>query len=460
MEPVSGGYRLDRSRVTDQAERADRRRNATYYTPADVASAMVAELYETAGSTASVLDPCCGTGIYLREWIRVIRRNSGRDPELGSLHAVDLDPRSLDVAATVIAHELQLPREAWREVRARFRLGNSLQMASAGNLGRYSAVIGNPPYGRGPDGRDRAAQFVHLLAETLQDGGSGALIVPASIATASTGEMVDARSALIRLGAVTFLNYDRSPDSIFGDDIKQRVSIVLVRRSVDSLVRTSSMLRWRRGARGAALSPRRTVELSGWQGRQPIPTVGSDLEANVIRTLANRVRRKRVSGQHRVAVASTAYNWISAEPMTPEVPGGRHVIESPDHQNAMAFYAAVVSDVSFWIWRSIGDSFHVSRSFLETVASLVERLSPAQVAHLAAAGESLWQSATETTRVAVNRGVRTTANVPSATSAPAMSAANVILMEALGLSHPEQSAFVDTVLKVSRHAMGDPERST
>lgn len=465
MEPVVGGYRLDGSRVTTQDERARRRLHAAYFTPPDVARAMVEIARSEGRGWQSVLDPCCGTGVFLREWVRAHADEIDSQTLLDSLRGIDLDPRSLDVCSAVLAYELGLAGEGWRSVRGHLVRGDSIELLLSGELGRHSVVIGNPPYGRGPEGGDRAAIFLRIMIEALEPGGVGVFVVPASVVTASIGDMASIRKTIVESGTTTFLNYDRSPDSLFGDDIKQRATIVVHRNIAERKLRTSALLRWRRSERAVALRQRNTVSLDGWPF-DIVPAIESPLEASLIReilgmraTTTKRGRVPRRSG-HDVSVAGTAYNWIPAELGTRALQsGGRRVVRHETARDAAAFYAALTSNVAYWLWRTTGDGFHVSARFVGRVETIVSHVRGAEAGLLADLGAELWALAGARPVEAVNKGVRTVAYVPPADSVQ-MSDVDAILLEALGLSKQEQGAFVGTVLKAARQSHTGSERST
>lgn len=463
MEPVVGGYRLEGSRVTSQSERASRRRDATYFTPPDVAAAMVRQVLQRAEDTGSVLDPCCGTGIFLREWVRARIDDVDSTTLLSSLRGIDLNARSLDVCAAVLAFELDTAAGGWRLARDRLQQGDSIEMLASGSLPQQSIVIGNPPYGRGTDGHDRAAGFLTLMRESLGLRGTGVMVVPSSVLSASTGEMAAARRSLLDSGSTTFLNYDRSPDSIFGDDIKQRATILIHRRAADRSLTTSSMLRWRRPERAAVLSERTTVNLVGWSFDR-VPAIGSQLEATVIRKVlslssSSASSRERGPGTEAVWIAGTAYNWISAGLGAPPEGSSRRVVQLGDALAAEAFFAAISSRVAYWIWRAIGDGFHVSGAFVERVESLARHVVASRQPQLSDLGGELWTVAQAHPVVSLNRGVQTVSYVlPSGSKQ--MSDVDAILLEALGLSRRDQRVFIDTVLTAARQTHTGSERST
>jgi hypothetical protein len=340
-----------------------------------------------------------------------------------------------------------------------------MELLQSGALGQHSVVIGNPPYGRGPVGGDRAAAFLRILVKALEPGGVGLFVVPASLVTASTGEMAGIRNRIVESGTTTFLNYDRSPDSLFGDDIKQRATIVVHRNTSERHLTTSAMLRWRRSQRSVALRQRKTVRLDPWP-IDVVPRIESAGEASLARKIlgmpAISIRRDTATGrpEHGVRVGRTAYNWIPAELGTAvHSPGGRGVVSLETARDAAAFYAAVTSNVAYWLWRATGDGFHVSTRFVGQVQTIVSCVGADEVNRLADLGEQLWGVALSRPVEAINKGVRTVAYVPPADSVQ-MSEVDAILLEALGLSKQDLGAFIGNVLKAARQSHNGSEGQT
>lgn len=154
---------------------AGRRKAGLFYTPPEVAAAVVQLLLRHGGvRQGTVLDPCAGAGAFL-----VAAARAG----LRELRGIDLDPRALRVA-----------RSALRLCGAKARLskGDALRLAPREPV---DLVLGNPPYGHIEDAAervrvlrqfpalgggeiDRYAAFLLRALQLVRPGGAVGLLIP------------------------------------------------------------------------------------------------------------------------------------------------------------------------------------------------------------------------------------------------------------------------------------------
>lgn len=146
LDPHGPGSRLSiRRDPSTRATRARKRAEGVFYTPADVAEYMVAACLDTADrrEPASILDPACGTGVFLRAALKELRRRypDRRTAALASecLFGTDIDPWPLDAAAFVLLadswkdwrDECLSPAAVWRQLRLNFACIDTLQIDPA-----------------------------------------------------------------------------------------------------------------------------------------------------------------------------------------------------------------------------------------------------------------------------------------------------------------------------------------
>ena len=108
LDPHELGSRLSVRQMPDTlTHRATKKGQGVFYTPSDVAHYMVHQVEPSIG--ANVLDPCCGTGIFLRTYLRELTKTSqGVDIRLAAssnLYGIDIDPWAVSAAAFVILGE-------------------------------------------------------------------------------------------------------------------------------------------------------------------------------------------------------------------------------------------------------------------------------------------------------------------------------------------------------------------
>ena len=208
----------------------DRRRRGAFFTPPDVAAALVAEVVDS----GTVLDPACGSGVFLLAAARRLLGNGVADR--GSivrrhLFGSDVDPASVEATRRVLG--------AWAGVESDEVSGvvmaDPLHDATDPWPGRpthgFDAVVGNPPFlgqlrsstaGTGADRAvlrerfgdlvgaytDVAWLFLALGLEVLAPGGRMLLIQPQSLLAARDAGPV--RDRLLTAGRLTGLWLDRS----------------------------------------------------------------------------------------------------------------------------------------------------------------------------------------------------------------------------------------------------------
>lgn len=151
----------------------DRRRTSAYYTPPEVVDFVLNEVlpFETETRDIKILDPACGSGIFLVEAYRrlvTLQRHTSshanptfeelRDLLTGSIYGVDLSVEAVQVAAFscyLALLDFLEPKSIWEEVRFPTLVGSNLfvndffDTEAPFNERRYDIVVGNPPWQSG-----------------------------------------------------------------------------------------------------------------------------------------------------------------------------------------------------------------------------------------------------------------------------------------------------------------------
>jgi hypothetical protein len=346
--------------------RSRRKSSGVYYTPGDVARFMVGSALDRWGITdlPRTLDPACGTGVFLREVFRqLIRAGYGPLRVLGSLFGVDISATAIDSCAFVLTHDVlatgcdRSPAEVWGTIRSQLTVGDSLttpQVRTSLPFGddlrrtvlpheKFDIVIANPPYAQlgtsfpqaagrfdtlttaASPGTNRFIPFMELMWKVTADDGIACMVVPLSLASNSQAPFVQLRRCMERVaGQWSFLFFDRTPDALFGDDVKQRTAIALLDKARAKGVRTSPVHRWTSRNRPSIFSWDRVIPVI-----QPIdgfiPKLGCEWEAEAYRVLQAATSRfgdewvtvtrttigDAPADPSAVLVAGTAYNWLS-----------------------------------------------------------------------------------------------------------------------------------------------------
>jgi hypothetical protein len=484
-------------------ERATRKRLGTFYTPGDVVRVLADEVITP--ETRHVLDPACGAGAFLRAAFTRLTSSIPPERAVERLHGVDIDAAAVDACALVLVHDWlmrqplraeELPADRFERVRSRLVCADALdlfaepfqsrpldgdaQTARASFPRYFDAILTNPPFARSgassgpaasgyqalrvardPAGVNMMWPFWELASRIVTRGGRIGIVLALSAAYSNGAIARATRRAVFGRGSWEMRFFDRSPDALFGDDVKQRVALALRRPGSPALLRTTGMRRWSVDRRAAALfsvGAGEGVDLPAEDG--PVMKIGSATEREALErlrslasTLGDATSDVRLAsatgldlGERAIAVAPTAYNWIGAFRDTAVARDARRHVAGKLAQLtfrsrviADAAYGVIVSHVFLWWWRVTGDLFHVPLTVLTQAPFPIHKCSQAQLDALAAVGRRHWLSARDTPVAAVNKGVATVAYRAAADS-DAQALVDRAVGEALGLA-PEFVQF-------------------
>src|SRR6266496_681727 len=149
----------------------------------------------------------------------------------------------------------------------------------------FDLVIANPPFAQlshhsgSTVRRSTYAPFVRMMWLLSRKSGSvGAIVVPLSIAYSSLPVIREVRGEVAAIGGTwEFAFFDRTPDSLFGDDVKTRAATAYLTRDSETktLVGTTSLLRWNSRDRQRLFESIRFVWLPHYGGDSVLPKLGS-----------------------------------------------------------------------------------------------------------------------------------------------------------------------------------------
>jgi len=476
-------------------ERTLRKGLGTFYTPGDVARALVAAV--VGPDCRSVLDPAVGAGVFLRAAFSALAEHMPPTEAVRCLHGVDVDRAAVDACALVLTHdwlareplaEGEAPALRFAEVQSRIVCGDALRLlgprpsledsalppgaappttAPAGFAApdgsppdgwptEVGAVLVNPPFARAgasgaaltagyrsleaaksPHGVNLAWPFWELAARMAGGDGRVGIVLPLSIAYRDDAVARAARGAVLARGHWELRFFDRAPDALFGDDVKQRVALAIRRPGDPGTLLTSRLRRWSSEGRAAALGDgAETVATTAGAG--VVAKIGSPVEVAAIdrlrglgATLGDGLPAARLSAPDdldaaaasSVVVAPTAYNWIGAFRDPAVARDGRRLaagklveLQAESQVMADALYGLLASRLFLWWWRATGDLFHVTLGTVTGAPFPLHSCDRDAVERLAAAGRSCWSEALSMPVTSTNRGVETVAYAPAANS--------------------------------------------
>ncbi|RUT39398.1 hypothetical protein EJP82_26220 [Paenibacillus anaericanus] len=292
----------------------------------------------------------------------------------------------------------------------------------------FSCVIGNPPY---TDhyikensnqttyisfGGNIYTLFVENMKYLSGKNSISGMIIPLSISY-HTGQIYkNIREMFINDSAEwVFTHFDRSPDSLFGDDIKTRNTIVF-RQTIDIVNKkmyTSSLLRWNSRDRDKLFNNINIINIGDFNIANFIPKISSELELKILKTLLKQgnslydmvklVPKKSITAlgnsNNNVYFYSTAYNWLPTFLKLPEsydkdgkriVPDSLWAVNCSSMRESRFVFACLASTISYWLWAVQGDGFHFSSQLLKKLPFNKSLFSETSYNRLISLADDLW----------------------------------------------------------------------
>jgi len=142
------------------ASTADRKQNGVYYTPTKVVSYMVNKVEPNISLASTIIDPCCGTGNFLIEFIK-----RGHDVE--NIYGRDIEETSIFIARMNTIIFSKVNDSKYDVVLKNIKVDNSLFLIE--NQNSFDVCIGNPPWGSELD--DESVIYSNNYYETYADKG-------------------------------------------------------------------------------------------------------------------------------------------------------------------------------------------------------------------------------------------------------------------------------------------------
>lgn len=442
-----------------RSARDARKRNGSFYTPADVVTFMVDAIASPQGaarySDEHWLDPACGSGVFLAEALR--RRGSdGPDAQrafaMHRLHGSDISPQACDFAAftilSLVTEGGTSQLETWRAIRANFVALDATKHGSDANGLSLRAVLGlgeeplrlicNPPYvsggsstslGDGFPTRSLYLPFVEMAWRVADgDADASSMVVPLALGANRSADHRRCRTAMAQAGGTwTLLFFDRQPHALFGEEAKTRATIAIRRPGPKPAeIRTSGLLKWTSRQRAVIFSEARATSMGQANIGRLVPKLGSEQEAALYQAfdafrLRSGMRPEPSSAAAQdivgtkltadVFVAGTAYNFLNVFRNYPDnlswrgtlSASGIHRLACDNIEAADAVNAILVSRLAFWFWHVECDGFHVPAWFLDELPLLNIPLDATATARLAELGREAWAGLQRDIHCSTNR---------------------------------------------------------
>ena len=291
----------------------------------------------------------------------------------------------------------------------------------------FSVLVGNPPYLS-----TTYLQFVRMMWNfTNKRYARAGMVLPLSLAYHSGKDFCSLRRTILAKGSWHFSFFDRTPDSLFGDDIKTRNCIAIADFSGNrKSIATTNLRRWNSQNRECLFSNIMFTELNGLSIERLIPKIGSEQELMIYKLLMDRKKRlgslvktfssyDKNHNDSRIFFRSTAYNWIPVFRHLPIIPNIGWSVSSTFNYldfstplEADFGFAVASSHISYWLWRVQGDGFHLTRNFLTRLPFHPIAFSELSIKKLCHLSHELWEKLQVNPIKKFNAGVLTMSYSP------------------------------------------------
>jgi len=454
-----------------------KRENGIFFTPDDVGEFLAKHVVSR--QNCAVIDPACGTGALLRAVLRILRLEGGAPKaSLESVAGFDISAVALQACAFLVADEisnaLHDPRPMATIIAKRLYLGDARQICTPETLSELFdetnrdilSFISNPPYGAQlpqslfdhqnsvqQHNPDKYLDFMDLILRNVGRNGRAGVVVPLSISYHQGSNYSSVRARLLQSPFIKiFLHFDRTPDSLFGDSVKVRNTIILLKECHDNPQAFSSSLnRWHSGSRSKMWDNLQITEFEPACTKNGVPKIAHPEERGVLNAVATAKIRlgslvlKSTSQSGRcVWISSTAYNWISASPAS-ETLAGSNRFECVGSLDQYAVYAILQSRFAFWWWRVWGDGFHVNQRTLQLMPIAKDQKLLNELGQLSDLGKELWRCSKDNQQYNTNSSKLSVAFCPYGRM-DLIDRIDLVVLDALGLDR----AFSRTLKQILR----------
>lgn len=380
-----------------------------YYTPTDVVDFMIdtcCDKYLDISSKEPItyLDCSCGTAVFLlnilRKWLKKQEQEISKSQVIlfvkQAIWGIDISEVAIDNCKITFMIEYltsfswgkKTSDEFWEVLTKNFVCGDAtnMEVVLKNNCHfpkKFSCIIGNPPYVTLEKKGNLFIDFVDNMMKYSADYSCSSLVLPLSVCYSQVSSFVNLRSRILGDDASWyFYNFDRSPDSLFGDQVKTRNTIIFRVKGRNKGQKWSTNLqRWASENRNGLFKRIEGIDITNCFSKECIPKISSDIERYALckirageKKLSNMMYSCAKMDKDILTINGTAYNWICAYD---------HIPPSYDEEgnmyipNSMLFYgckekadlyfiiAMLSNRIAYWYWTVIGDGFHLNNSYLK-----------------------------------------------------------------------------------------------
>lgn len=429
-----------------RGENKKKKSQGIYYTPTDVVGFIVSRCISQVlpkKPHPNILDCSCGSGVFLLQSLIYLENTCNTQHDFdtflgllkGCIWGIDISPSAVDCCKIVFlqyflenyGHYDTQTREVWNTIDRSFFVGDATKLQDVLSLydelpSRFDCIVGNPPYVSLGRESNLYIPFVENMMTCSSKTSSSALVLPLSVCYSQGREFARLRSAIQKDKATwTFMNYDRSPDSLFGDQVKTR-STILFRNDLenDRFIYTTTLQRWTSANRDRLFEYRALCNISDISLIKHVPKISYPVENQSFKILnggASNLREMCLPhySDFPLVINGTAYNWICAYdhfPPSIDEKGEKYISATtkvyyfPDEDSRDFCIALLSNRIAYWYWVATGDGFHWNASFLSDYGVGKSNFSKSQYAELCQLGKAYSKRIKEHPTVSWNAGKR------------------------------------------------------
>lgn len=482
-------YVLECFEYLDQNQSSKKKKEGIYYTPSDVVEYITCqtidkyfqmEFFEIKEKDEQIQildkfrvgDISCGTGVFLSKSVDKLliyysKLDINNEQALKmifekNIYGLDISDKAIDTtimlliikySSIIVMSNLRF-YEYYNSLKNNICQGNALKQENEVQL---NCIIGNPPYSYNLENHDFMKKYVsytntssdksylffieNLIRLTNEKSISG-LVVPLSISYNTSKAFKNVRKLISQDKAEwDFAFFDRSPDSIFGDDIKTRAAIVFRNSYVNyNSIKTTKLMRWNSQDRNLLFKNINFVYLKS-DLENGIFKLGNSQLGGIYELFEQNLGKFSKSigkGNSSIFYYPVAYNWMSLfleEPLAYDM-NNKIVLSSAkvlySEENKYLIYALLCSTITFWLWIGKGDAFHVSKTFINDLPYDLLIFSENDKAKLIDNGKLLWNEV-QKFKIESNNAGKKTINYSYICCYPIIEKINSIVILAMGI---------------------------
>jgi hypothetical protein len=445
------------------SKRVKKKSNGIYYTPSDVVDFIVDRSIKNMSGDSKLsgelqwYDPAVGTGSFLISILKQFSSstNCADSYELATyckenLFGTDISPLALQSTVYLLATSCMLKDNQGDLAQFAKTIGENLVLIDATTItdgsdleklfprikrGGVDFIVSNPPYSKRQlqqlnifnekisdlenGGDNLYPDFIKLLIDLPnKNSGGGGMVVPLSLTYSSNEKFRKLRKYIQGKNAsIEFWNFDRTPDSLFGDDVKTRNTIIFYKNANKTQIKSTPLHRWNSRNRDQLFNSIPIWQIDdNIQISQGVPKIGDKIGVQILNNiisanagiLSEFIRTD--SNSPEIITKTTAYNWIPVQLCTGILIGDKNSGEAywrikASDATAPMIYAVLNSRITYWLWRVWSDGFHLTNQFVHSLPfgkKFFDKIDKHQFERL---GIQLWEKVKSEVIISKNAGI-------------------------------------------------------